>query len=113
MRDGGVPPAIVAKMEHGDALTPRELVMLTRRGVPDSYALRHLEESGADYLVTRSDALIMRRGGVSARVIDAVLAASDRFAGEYHEPGPAAVSVGVGWSDPGYYGSDYYFDHGW
>ncbi len=81
----GVPPQTVRKMSHGDPLTPPEIIELTRRRVPEPFILRHLEDAGVNYVVTRNDVERMRAAGVSARVIDAMLAECDRFARGYAE----------------------------
>jgi hypothetical protein len=94
IRARGVPPAIVAKLERHRPLTPPEIIILSRRGVPNSYIERHLAVAGADYLVTRDDILRMRQSGVDAQVIDALLVECDRFARGYEEPRYGADSYG-------------------
>jgi hypothetical protein len=112
LRSTGLPPQIVRKMERGAPLTPPEVIALARHRVPDSFTLRHLEDAGVNYLVTTSDVVRMRRGGVSARVIDVLLAECDDFASRYGQH-PVDVSVGMWWVDSPYIGSDLYFDSWW
>ena len=86
IRARGVAPAVVAKLERDRPLTPPEIIALSRRGVPDALIARHLQSAGVDYLVTRADVTRMWQSGVSARVIDVLLAECDRFARLYQEP---------------------------
>ena len=83
IRSRGVPPHIVAKLDREQPLTPAEITLLSQRGVPDSQIERYLESAGVDYLASRAEIIQMRRGGVSARVIDALLRECELFASDY------------------------------
>ena len=76
----GVPPALLAKLEHRRALLPDDLIALRRLRVPDNLVIRHLNEVGVDYVLTRADVLRLRKADVRPRVIEALLFASERFA---------------------------------
>ena len=80
IRQRGVRPEILNKLEHRRALEPGDIVALKRAGVPDEQVVRHLEDAGVNYVATRSDAVRLRSARVSPRVIDAFLNASERFA---------------------------------
>lgn len=110
IRARGVPAPVVAKIEDGQPLAPAELIGLSRRRVPDALIIRHLELVGVDYLVSRADVIQMRRAGVSARVIDAMLAECDRFARRYQEP-YYANAYDYWWADSVFFGPSHY--HGY
>jgi hypothetical protein len=103
LRTTGIPASTLAKLDRGKSITPQEIITLRARGVPDSYVLRHLDDHGVDYLVSRSDVMRMRRAGVSIAVIDAVIAESEEFAHRYTRP---TVTV---YDDP-LYSDAWYFD---
>jgi hypothetical protein len=76
----GVPPALLAKLEHRRALLPGDLIALRRLHVPDYLVIRHLNDVGVDYVVTRADFLQLRKADVHRGVLEALLLASERFA---------------------------------
>ena len=83
LRQNGVAPATLFKLERGEPLAPGDLLELHRRDVRDTLAVRHLDKEGVDSLYTREDFAVLRRRGVSPSVRGAAAAASDRFAREY------------------------------
>ncbi len=104
-----VSPAVMAKLEQGDTLTPPEVIELSRRGVAQEQIARYIRRSGVDFLLAEDESLQMRRAGVSPLVIDAIARESAKFAadravmrGEAPPPGeygpafiaPAPVVVG-------------------
>ncbi|HEX8296996.1 MAG TPA: hypothetical protein VF593_11880 [Chthoniobacteraceae bacterium] len=121
VRARGVSERVVHKLDHGRPVEPRDLVELTRRGVPSEWIIRQLEDHGVTSMITRADVLVLRRGGVRPEVIDALLRASDRFAERYATPDlyldehydtlgfvepypyPVHGSVGVGFSISGHH----------
>lgn len=95
-------PATMQKLERREPLAPDDLIELHRRRVPDSLTHRQLSRVGVDSLITRGDIAQMRRAGVSERVLDDAISASDRFAGE-HAP---EVIYNGGYDSPfGFHGS--------
>ena len=100
-------PATMLKLERREPLDPVDLVEMRRRHVPDPLTVRQLNRVGVDSLITRQDIVQMRRAGVSERVIDSSITASDRFADThapailydagYHEPFGLHGSLGWGW----------------
>ena len=76
----GVPPALLAKLEHRRALFPDDLIALRRLRVPDPLVIRHLNDVGVDYVITRADVSRLRKAEVRPGVIEALLWASERFA---------------------------------
>ena len=80
IRQRGLRPELLGKLEHRRALEPDDLIELRRAGVADELVVRHLEDVGIDYLVPRSDAARLRAARVNPRVLDALLHASERFA---------------------------------
>lgn len=104
IRQRGLRPELLYKMEHRRALQPEDLVELRRAGVSDRLVEKHLAEVGVTYIATREDAVMMRNRGVSARVIDAVLRASERFAArQTSDPYEEGWVYGDPWS-PYFYG---------
>jgi hypothetical protein len=112
LRTAGLPPPVLVKLERGEPLTPPEIITLARRDVPDHFIFRHLADHGVNYLVTQQDILRMRSGGVSARVIDAVVAECELFARRYAEP-TVEFGTGLWWVGSPYYGPELYNDGWW
>jgi len=98
IRQSGAPRSVVQKIEHGDPIAPSDIIALSRSGVPDSLIIQYLEDDGVDYLVTRADVLSLRRAGVRARVIDALMVEGDRFARDYAPSNVGAYDVSWGGS---------------
>jgi hypothetical protein len=89
IRQHGVSPAVVGKMETGHVLTPRDVIELTHRGVPDDFIIRQIDDAGVDYILNRDDVKRLQAAHVSRPVMDALFAASDDFASHYapdHRP---------------------------
>ncbi|HEV7868971.1 MAG TPA: hypothetical protein VGO90_14890 [Chthoniobacteraceae bacterium] len=113
VRSRGVSRPVLSKLDQGRPIEPADVIELTRRGIPERLILRQIEDHGVTSLIAKTDVLAMRRAGVSALVIDAVLRASDEFAGDYSGRGP---DVSIGYTSyyddwPGGYGYDpYYYD---
>lgn len=116
IRSRGVPAPVLHKLDDGEVLLPRDIAALSRHGVPDRLIIRHLEKEGVNYLITSADARRLRSGGVSPRVMDALVAECEEFARDYAQP-PVDVSVGVGygpwWDHSPYFGPGYYADPWW
>lgn len=119
-RQKRVPPPVYSKLTHGDPLGPSDVIELTRRGVADALIIRQLDDHGVTSLIERDDVRRMRRAGVSAAVIDAMLWESDDFARRYagpryvgaydpgygyYDPWPWWGAFGIGFSTGGYYGA--------
>lgn len=101
VRERGVSPRVVAKLDLGKPVEPADVIELTRRGVRDEWIILQIEDHGVDSFISRSDVVALRRAGVRPAVIDALVNASDRFAGYYR------------YRDAAYFGSSYgdpYFD---
>lgn len=111
IRSRGISREVLHKLDRDLPLTPGEIIHLEQRGVADSVILRHLDSAGLNYIPTRADVLRMRRGGVSARVIDEVIAEGDRFAADYSRP-QHVITYGVGFGSPYYGYSDPWYG-GW
>ena len=80
IRQRGLRPELLGKLEHRRALEPDDLIELRRARVDDELVVRQLEDVGINYLVPRSDAARLRAAHVSPRVLDALIHASERFA---------------------------------
>ena len=102
----------MVKLERGTPLTPPDIITLSRRGVPDRFVLRHLEDNGVNYLVNRADITRMRKAGVSAAVIDELIEQCERFARLYSEP-PVDVTADLWWADSPYFARDLYYPYWW
>jgi hypothetical protein len=106
IRQRGLHPELLAKMESRRALDPQDVIDLRRAGVRDELVVKQLNDVGVNYLVTRQDAARLRKARVSARVIEAMLRASERF---------AARAAYDPYDDGWYYGSSWspFFYSGW
>src|SRR5579862_6203313 len=71
MRQRGVSPVVVGKMAEGHVLTPPDIIELTRRGVPDDFIIRQIDDAGVDYVLSRSDFKRLQEARVSRPVMDA------------------------------------------
>jgi hypothetical protein len=100
MRQRGVSPVVVDKMQDGRALRPQDVIELTRRGVADDLIVRQIQDTGLDYILSRDDFKRLQSARVSRPVMDALIAASDDFASE-HAPSRPRVYAGY---------NDYYYD---
>ena len=104
IRQRGLRPELLAKLEHRGLLEPGDIIELRRAGVPDEQVVRQLEDAGVNYVVTRSDTVRLRNARVSARVIDSLLKASDRFAARAsYQPDDDGWYYGDPWG-PYFYG---------
>lgn len=104
IRQRGLRPELLAKMERRRPLQPEDLIELKRAGVADEQIEKHLNDVGVDYVATREDAVRLRRARVSARVIDTLLRVSERFAARQS---PRPYDEGWIYTDPwgpGFYG---------
>lgn len=105
VRQHNVPPAIVEKMKTDQVLTLKEVVELTRLGVPERLIIRQIDGTGLDYTISKDDVARLTKAGVAPSVIDALVVESDRFARNYVPGfGPHYVSP----YDDVIYGSDPY-----
>ena len=91
MQQRGVPPALVDKMRRGGALTLGEVFDLSRRGVPDSYIVRAIQEGEVRYTLGRGEMKRLRAARVDRTIVDALKEASDVSAIQ-QEPGPHVYS---------------------
>ncbi len=104
IRQRGLRPELLAKMERRRSLDPEDLIDLKRAGVPDEQVEKQLNDVGVNYVATSDDAVRLRKARVSARIIDALLRASDRFAGQqYAQPYDDGWYYGDPWG-PEFYG---------
>lgn len=85
IRQRGVRPGLLYKMEHRRELTPEDVIELKRAGVRDPLIVKQLRDVGVNYVVSRGDVKRLRAAGVSAWVIDVLLRESERFAGRAYE----------------------------
>lgn len=98
IRQRGLRPELFAKMEHRRSLDPEDLIELRRAGVPDEQVEKQLNDVGVNYVATSDDAVRLRKARVGARIIDALLRASDRFAGrQYSQPYDDGWNYGDPW----------------
>ena len=112
LRAGGVPDALVLKLEREGILSPNELIELHRRRVPVPLVVRHLDRVGIDYVLDRDDVRKLEAAKVPDEVVLAARRASSRFQRSYLS-GPAyivgdpffydpffispRVGLGIGW----------------
>jgi len=74
----GTPDELEYKIEHGKALTLKEIKSLSAEGVTDDILLRNIDASYAAYRLDSNQVEDLKTAGVSERVIDALLASGDR-----------------------------------
>ena len=104
IRQRDLRPELLAKMERRRALEPEEVIELKRAGVSDEHIEKHLNDVGVNYILTREDAVRLRKARVSAHLIDTLLRASERFAArESRQPYEEGWSYTDPWS-PHFYG---------
>jgi hypothetical protein len=96
VREHGVSPGVVAKLDLGKPVAPTDVIELSKRGVPDEWIIRQIDDHGVNSYITRSDVTSMRHAGVRPAVVDAMTSASRRFAERYYYD-----------RDPYFYGSFY------
>ena len=101
MRQHGVSPAVLGKMEEGHVLSPSDIIELTRRHVPDDFIIRQIDDAGVDYVLSRSDFKKLQAARVNRPVMDALIAASEDFASRYGPPAHQAYAA--------YPHNDYYY----
>lgn len=111
VRASGVSERTVAKLERGGPLTPENIIELKKRGVPDEVVLRQLDEVGVNYVATPAEKKQLRAAGVSADVVDALVAAGHRFAAYMSRP-PVYIYSDYDYYPRYYYGSPWWIPHG-
>jgi hypothetical protein len=104
IRQHGVSPVVVGKMEGGHVLSPGDVIELTRRRVPDNFIIRQIEDTGVDYVLNRNDVKRLRDAHVSRPVMDALIAASDDFASRYGSSAHTQFYAGYPYDPYPYYG---------
>lgn len=115
IRQHGVSPAVVGKMETGRVLTPRDIIELTHRGVPDDFIIRQIDDAGVDYILNRDDVKRLQAAHVSRPVMEALFAAADDFADQYapdRRPHVYAAYPYYGSYSPYYAPYPYYYPYG-
>jgi hypothetical protein len=100
IRQHGVSPIVVGKMQKGDILTPQDVIQLSRRGVPDEFIIRQIQDAGVDYVLGKDDLKKLAAAHVSKDVAVALIMASDEFARDHSPNYHPRVSVGYGVYDP-------------
>ncbi len=65
----GVEQPLLGRMVRGQRLTPREIIAVSRRGVPSDFLIRYLRLSEAVYTFTPDDRVRLRKAGVKPEVI--------------------------------------------
>jgi hypothetical protein len=107
MRQHGVSSAVIGKMEEGHVLSPSDVIELTRRGVPDDFIIRQIDDTGVDYILSRTDFKRLRDAHVSRPVMDELISASQDFAS--HHSSHSTYAAYPYPYDPYYYGAYPYF----
>jgi len=112
MRQHGVSPVVVGKMEEGHVLTPADVIELTRRGVPDNFIIRQIDDAGVDYVLNRSDFKKLQEARVSRPVMDELIAASQDYASSHNGPPPRVRAYAAyPYDDPYYSPAPYYYPY--
>ena len=105
----GAPAALVTTLQRGGRLSLADIERLASLQVPDDTTIAYLRQSGAAYELTLAQIDEMRSVGVSARVIDYMLASPARVARTVIYP---RMRFGFGYP---HYGARHYsggFGHG-
>lgn len=76
----GAPPSLVTTLQRGGRLALADIERLANLKVPDDTTVAYLRQTGAAYELTLAQIDQMRASGVSARVIDYLLATPARIA---------------------------------
>jgi hypothetical protein len=77
---------VYRKLVERQVVTPPEVVELWQKRVPPLLIEKQFDRVGVDYALRQGDVSLMRAGGVSDSVIEAVRAASDRYLTRYAPP---------------------------
>ena len=105
VRAAGVPNETLLHLRENTPLTPTDLIDMKKRGVDDSIAILHMERVGVDYEAHKDDVARLRAAGVSDRVRDAFMRATDRYVyWRYNAPQVVYVDSDPwwGWSPIGF-----------
>lgn len=94
-------PYMEDKLAHGRALTAEDVVLLSKKGVPDEVILRNFRASWAIYNLDVETVEHLKASGVSDTVVNAMLASRQSYGG------PARYYARVGYY--GYYPRGYGF----
>jgi hypothetical protein len=86
IRSCQVSPAVYRKLTERQVVTPDDVVELWRRRVPPALIEKQIDKIGVDYALRQSDVDLLTRNGVSAGVIAALRAASERYVSRYAPP---------------------------
>jgi hypothetical protein len=70
----GAPPALVTTLQRGGRLPLASIETLAKLQVPEDTTIEYIRQSGASYELTLAQIDQMRSAGVSARVIDYLMA---------------------------------------
>lgn len=81
-----VSPAVYRKLVQREVVTPPEIVELWQKRVPPLLIEKQLDKVGVDYALRHSDVALLQSAGVSAGVVEALHAASDRYVSRYAPP---------------------------
>jgi hypothetical protein len=79
LRQLRIRPDLMDKLEHKRPLEPEEIIELKRAGMSDELIVKHLNDVGVDYILTRPDIEKLRAARISPRVMQALAFASSRF----------------------------------
>jgi hypothetical protein len=86
IRAQNVPAPIYRKLKERQPVTPPEIAELWRRRVPPRLIEKQIDKVGVDYALRRSEVALLQQAGVPQGVLDALVAASDRFLQRYAPP---------------------------
>jgi len=96
-----VPGALIDRMMRGERLELPDIVVLSKRQLPDPFILDYLRSTYAVYQLASSDVLDLTRAGVGKVVIDYLLATPSMY-------GPPRYPYGY---YPGFYGPYPYYNY--
>jgi predicted ATPase with chaperone activity len=86
IRSRNLSPEVYAKLRDRECVTPDDIVEMWHKRVPEPFILRQIDRIGCDYQLKKSDLAMLRHEGVTEEIIDAMLAASNRFATRFMPP---------------------------
>jgi hypothetical protein len=81
-----ISPAVYGKMVERRVVTPSEVIHLWQQRVPPPLIEKQFDKVGVDYALRQSEVSLLQAAGVSASVIEAMRAASDRYVSRYAPP---------------------------
>jgi hypothetical protein len=79
----GVEQPLFGRMVYNDRLTPKQIIEVSRKGVPSDFLIRYLRFTEAVYTFTPHDRVRLRKAGVKPAVIEYLRQTPALFPAQY------------------------------